>query len=90
LLLLLLIGVFLFSDQPILTAAALDVVGRLVTTTAIGFVSFSRLALSAPSPVIAGWFYRPEAPQRFFITLRPSLPSRHVCSGLSPYARRVM
>jgi hypothetical protein len=39
LLLLLLIGVFLFSDQPILTAAALDVVGRLVTTTAIGSAS---------------------------------------------------
>jgi MFS family permease len=64
--LLLLIGVFLYSDQPILTAAALDVVGRRVTTTAIGFVSFSRLALSAPSPVIAGWLYRPEAPQAVF------------------------
>jgi MFS family permease len=66
LLLLMLIGVFLYSDQPILTAAALDVVGRRVTTTAIGFVSFSRLALSAPSPVIAGWLYRPEAPQPVF------------------------
>ena len=66
LLLLLLIGVFLYSDQPILTAAALDVVGRRVTTTAIGFISFSRLALSAPSPVIAGWLYRPEAPQAVF------------------------
>jgi hypothetical protein len=40
--LLLLIGVFLSSDQPILTAAVLDVIGRRVTTTAIGFVSFSR------------------------------------------------
>lgn len=64
--LLMLIGVFLYSDQPILTAAALDVVGHRVTTTAIGFVSFSRLALSAPSPVIAGWLYRPEAPQLVF------------------------
>lgn len=66
LLLLMLIGVFLYSDQPILTAVALDVVGRRVTTTAIGFVSFSRLALSAPSPVIAGWLYRPETPQPVF------------------------
>ncbi len=66
LLLLMLTGIFLYSDQPILTAAALDVVGRRVTTTAIGFVSFSRLALSAPSPVIAGWLYRPEAPQMVF------------------------
>jgi FSR family fosmidomycin resistance protein-like MFS transporter len=66
LLLLVLIGVFLYSDQPILTAAALDCVGQRVTTTAIGFVSFSRLAMSAPSPVIAGWLYRPEAPQPVF------------------------
>jgi MFS family permease len=55
------IGVFLYSDQPILTATALDIAGRSVTTTAIGFVSFSRLALSAPSPIIAGWLYDPEA-----------------------------
>ena len=66
LVLLLLIGVFLYSDQPILTAAALDVVGSRVTTTAIGFISFSRLALSAPSPVIAGWLYDPQAPQIVF------------------------
>ena len=43
--LLVLMGVFLYSDQPVLTAAALDVAGRRTTTTAIGFVSFSRLAL---------------------------------------------
>jgi MFS family permease len=55
------LGIFLYSDQPILTATALDVVGSGVTTTAIGFVSFSRLALSAPSPIIAGWLYDPEA-----------------------------
>ena len=64
--LLVLMGVFLYSDQPVLTAAALDVAGRRTTTTAIGFVSFSRLALSAPSPVIAGWLYRPEAVQAVF------------------------
>lgn len=65
-LLLVLMGVFLYSDQPVLTAAALDVAGRRTTTTAIGFVSFSRLALSAPSPVIAGWLYRPEAVHAVF------------------------
>ena len=64
--LLLLMGVFLYSDQPVLTAAALDVAGGRTTTTAIGFVSFSRLALSAPSPVIAGWLYRPEAVHAVF------------------------
>lgn len=64
--LLVLMGVFLYSDQPVLTAAALDVAGRRTTTTAIGFVSFSRLALSAPAPVIAGWLYRPEAVHAVF------------------------
>ena len=38
--LLVLMGVFLYTDQPVLTAAALDVAGRRTTTTAIGFVSF--------------------------------------------------
>ena len=65
-LLLTLIGLFLYSDQPILTAAALDLVEGRVTTTAIGFVSFARLALSAPSPVIAGWLYDPAAPHIVF------------------------
>ncbi|GIX49321.1 MAG: lactate dehydrogenase [Candidatus Tectimicrobiota bacterium] len=55
------LGIFLYSDQPILTAAALDVVGRQVTTSAIGLVSFSRLLLSAPSPALAGWLYDPAA-----------------------------
>ena len=64
--LLLLMGIFLYSDQPVLTAAALDVAGRRTTTTTIGFVSFSRLALSAPSPVIAGWLYHPEAVHAVF------------------------
>lgn len=58
--LLVLIGVFLYSDQPILTAAALDLVGDRVTTTTIGVVSFSRLTLSGPSAVLAGWLYNTE------------------------------
>ena len=77
-------------DQPILTAAVLDVIGRRVTTTAIGLVSFSRLALIAPSPVMPGGPTGRKHLSRFFITLRPSLLSRHECYGLSPYARRVM
>ena len=47
-------GLFFFSDQPILTAAALDTVGQGVAASALGVFSFSRFALSAASPIIAG------------------------------------
>ena len=49
-----LLGTFLFSDQPILTAAALDVVGEKVTASTLGVFSFSRFVLAAASPLIAG------------------------------------
>ena len=47
-------GVFFFSDQPILTAAALDIVGEGVAASTLGVFSFSRFALAAASPLIAG------------------------------------
>ena len=49
-----LLGVFFFSDQPILTAAALDVVGQRVAASTLGVFSFSRFVLAASSPLIAG------------------------------------
>jgi predicted MFS family arabinose efflux permease len=49
-----LMGLFFFSDQPILTAAALDTVGPGVAASALGVFSFSRFALGAASPIIAG------------------------------------
>jgi MFS family permease len=51
------LGVFLYSDQPILTAAALDIVGRDVAATTLGVLSFYRFVLSAASPLIAGYLY---------------------------------
>ncbi|MCH7626787.1 MAG: MFS transporter, partial [Chloroflexi bacterium] len=56
--LLALLGLFLYSDQPILTAAALDLVGEGVATTTLGVLSFSRFVLSAASPLIAGGLYQ--------------------------------
>ena len=49
-----LLGIFLFSDQPILTAGALDVIGEGVVASTLGVFSFSRFALAAASPLIAG------------------------------------
>jgi sugar phosphate permease len=50
-------GVFFFSDQPILTAAALDVVGEDVAASTLGVFSFSRFVLAAASPLIAGQLF---------------------------------
>ena len=52
-----LMGTFLYGDQPILTALALDVVGDEVPTTVLGILSLERFLLSAASPFIAGWLY---------------------------------
>ena len=52
-----LLGVFFYSDQPILTASALDIVGDRVATTTLGALSFARFVLSAASPLIAGFLY---------------------------------
>ena len=49
------LGLFLFSDQPILTAAALDMVDESVATSTLGVLSFSRFIMSGASPLIAGW-----------------------------------
>ena len=52
-----LLGIFLFSDQPILTAGALDTVGERVVASTLGVFSFSRFALAAASPLIAGYLF---------------------------------
>ncbi len=57
LILICLLGTFFYSDQPILTAAALDIVGEGVATTTLGSLSFARFVLSASSPIIAGFLY---------------------------------
>ncbi len=52
-----LMGLFLYPDQPILTAVALEVVGREVATTGLGIVSFSGFLMAAVSALIAGGLY---------------------------------
>lgn len=52
-----LLGLFLYPDQPILTAALFDVVGREVATTGLGVVSCAAFLMAAVSPLIAGAIY---------------------------------
>ena len=52
-----LLGLFLYPDQPILTAATLEIVGREVATTALGIVAFFSFLMAAVSPLIAASLY---------------------------------
>ncbi len=61
-----LMGIFLFGDQPILTALALDVAGNEAPTTVLGILSLERLLLSAASPLIAGALYENSGPDAAF------------------------
>ena len=61
-----LMGMFFFSDQPILTAAALDTVGGGVAASTLGVFSFSRFALAASSPIIAGWLFDTQGSEATF------------------------
>jgi MFS family permease len=60
------LGTFLNSDQPLLTSAALDTTGREVAAATLGFMSFSRMILAAVAPPIGSIFYEIN-PDRVFI-----------------------
>lgn len=52
-----LLGLFVYPDQPIVTAAILDLVEDNVASTALGITSFIGFLMSAMSPLVAGALY---------------------------------
>ena len=62
------LGMFLYSDQPILTAAAMDIVREGTAATTLGLLSTSRFILSAASPLLAGWLYGIDYTYLFYYT----------------------
>ena len=50
-------GLFLYPDQPVLTAAVFDLVGREVSATGLGVVSFASVLMATASPLVAGALY---------------------------------
>ena len=52
-----LLGLFLYPDQPILTAAIYDTLGREVATSGLGVIAFVSFLMAAASAVIAGALY---------------------------------
>ena len=61
-------GLFLYSDQPILMAAAMDIVREGTAATTLGLMSTSRFIFSAASPLIAGWLYEFNPDNLFYYT----------------------
>ena len=53
-----LLGVFLYPDQPILTAATLEIIGTNVSATALGMATFASFIMASASPIIAGFLYQ--------------------------------
>ena len=62
------LGLFLYSDQPILTAAAMDIVREGTAATTLGLLSTARFIFSAASPLIAAWLYVQNADYIFYYT----------------------
>lgn len=52
-----LLGLFLYPDQPVLTATVFDRVGREVAGTGLGVVSSAGAFLAAASPLVDGSIY---------------------------------
>ena len=52
-----LLGLFLYPDQPILTAAVYDALGQDVATSGLGLVAFLSFLMAACSSVVAGALY---------------------------------
>ena len=62
------LGLFLYSDQPILTAAAMDIVREGTAATTLGVLSTARFIFSAASPLIAGSLYAINPDNLFYYT----------------------
>ena len=62
------LGLFLYSDQPILTAAAMDIVREGTAATTLGLLSTARFIFSAASPLIAAELYVRNADYIFYYT----------------------
>ena len=52
-----LLGLFIFSTQPLIMASALDIIGQETAATSLGFLFTMRFLFAAFSPIIAGYLY---------------------------------
>jgi len=84
-----LLGLFLYPDQPILTAALFDVVGREVATTGLGVAAFVSFLMAAASPLIAGAIYETAGFHAGLYYIAGLFALAAVLFALLPLSRRV-
>ncbi|MEE8465206.1 MAG: MFS transporter [Dehalococcoidia bacterium] len=84
-----LLGLFLYPDQPILTAALFDVVGREVATTGLGMAAFASFLMAAASPLIAGAIYQTAGFQAGLYYIAGLFALAAVLLAMLPLSRRV-
>ena len=83
-----LLGLFLYPDQPILTAAVFDVVGREVASTGLGVVACIAFLMSAVSALIAGAIYETMGFTETMYYIAALFGLAAVVFGLLPLTRR--
>ena len=83
-----LLGLFLYPDQPILTAAVFDVVGREVASTGLGVVACIAFLMGAGSALIAGAIYELLGFSETMIYVAALFGLAAVVFGLLPLSRR--
>ncbi len=83
-----LLGLFLYPDQPILTAAVFDLVGREVASTGLGVVACIAFLMSAASALVAGAIYETMGftPTMYYIAALFALAA--VVFALLPLSRK--
>jgi sugar phosphate permease len=83
-----LLGLFLYPDQPILTAAVFDVVGREVASTGLGVVACLAFLMSAASALVAGAIYQTMGFAETMVYVAVLFGLAAVVFGLLPLSRR--
>lgn len=83
-----LLGLFLYPDQPILTAAVFDVVGREVASTGLGVVACIAFLMGAVSALVAGAIYQTMGFAETMIYVAALFGLAAVVFGLLPLSRR--
>ena len=84
-----LLGMFLYPDQPILTAALFDVLERDEATIGLGVVSFVSFLMAATSPLIAGAIYEISGFQAGLYYVAGLFAVAAVAFAMLPLSKRV-
>ena len=83
-----LLGLFLYPDQPILTAAVFDVIGREVASTGLGVVACIAFLMSAGSALVAGAIYETMGFTETMYYIAALFALAAVVFGMLPLSRR--